>query len=76
MARKTAADENGAGADEVPVEIPAYSMWCISCGENMQFDEIPSNRLLECPSCGETVMVPDTMGKEEEMIQAAEEREG
>jgi DNA-directed RNA polymerase subunit RPC12/RpoP len=66
VARKTAADANGdSGADtDVPVQIPAYSMWCIACGENMQFDDIPANRLLECPNCSETVMVPDSLGNE------------
>lgn len=63
MARKTAS-ENGTGDSDVPERVPAYSMWCVACSENMQFDEIPANRLLECPSCGETVMAPDSLGNE------------
>lgn len=65
MARRTAATSNGdSGGEEIPETVPAYSMWCNACGENMQFDEIPGNRLLECPHCNETVIVPDTLGNE------------
>lgn len=68
MARKT---KTGSGD---PTTVAPYS-FSHSCGQSVQLDEVPDNRVTECPHCGDPAIIPETLGQERALGLVPDEEE-